>query len=223
MKTPINFIIALSVLTFANISAAAEPAYCNPATFFAKEVKHNNSKLERGHLYQLGEVKLLGVAVGNSKTSELVKFAMAQSSAEASDKYCTWYFNEGNSEAEAAFTHRYVSNPSGLTTTTGPAQYNKVLRNEFANSIPSFLSCAQNHKYIAMGCNGQKHRGPTVVGMLLAYSGCSPENAATIVNTIWGLNGVKAAVRLSIINEGKKLGNADPEARVRMQQAFGVQ
>lgn len=221
MKTPIRFILAFSILTFAHISSAAEPAYCNPSTFFAKEVKHNNKYLERGHLYQLGQTKLLGVAVGNSRTAEIIKFATANSSADASDKYCTWYLNEGNSDAERVFTHRYVSNPSGLTTTTGPKKYNEVLHNEFANAIPSFLSCAQNHKYIAMGCNGQKHRGPTVVGMLLAYSGCSPQNAATIVNTIWGLNGVKADVRLAIIAEGKKLGDADPEARVRMQQAFG--
>lgn len=217
---PSSFILGLA-LVFANIAYASEPSYCNPSVFYTKEIKHGNSKLKRGHLFKLGDTKIMGVAVGDSKATDLANFAMAQSTAEASDKFCTWYLNKGDKEAEAWFTHRYVSNPMLLTTTTGPKQYNQVLKNEFANSIPSFLSCAQNHKYVAMGCNGQKHRGPTVFGMMLAFSGCSPQNAATIVNTIWGLNGVKADVRLSIITEGKKLGDADPEARARMQQAFG--
>lgn len=214
--------LAFSITSVANATASTEPAYCNPTTFYSKETKVNNSELERAHLYLLGKTKVLGMAVGNSDATETANFAQTQSSARATDKFCTWYFNKGNKKAEAWFTHRYVSNPSGLTTVTGPQKYNETLKDEFANAIPSFLSCAKQHKYIAMGCDGQKHRGPTVFGMMLAYSGCSPQNAATIVNKVWGLNGVKAEVRLAIITEGKKLGDADPEARRQMQAAFGV-
>lgn len=224
MKPSFSILIGLafSISSIASAGTSTEPAYCNPNTFYSKEVNHGNSKLVRGHLYQLGSTKVMGVAVGNSKATDLANFAQKQSTARASDKYCTWYFNEGDSEAEAWFSHYYLPNPKGLTTTTGPKIYNDTIKDIFANTLPSFLSCAQNHKYIAMGCNGQKHRGPTVFGMMLAFSGCSPQNAATIVNNIWGLNGVKPEVRLSIINEGKKLGDADPEARYRMQQAFGA-
>ena len=220
MKTA-SLILGLT-LAFSLNSFGAEPSYCNPSTFLKKEIKHGNSKLVRGRLFQLGEAKVMGVAVGDSAAKDLVSFARSQSTAEASDKFCTWYYNEGDKEAEAWFTHRYVPNPLWLSASSAAKKYNSVLKDEFANSLPSFLSCARDHKYIAMGCNGQKHRGPSVFGMMLAFSGCSPQNAATIVNTVWGLNGVSADVRLSIINEGKKLGDADPEGRAQLQHAFGV-
>lgn len=35
------------------------------------------------------------------------------------------------------------------------------------------------------------------------------------------MNGVKPEVRQAIIEEGYKLGNADPEARLRMQKVLG--
>lgn len=200
---------------------AAEPSYCDPKTFFSKEVKFSN-KIERAHVYKLGDTLLMGAAVGSSKAKDLIKFEGEHSDATASDKYCTWYFNEGNDEAEASFTHIYLNNPSGLTTVTGPAEYSSKLKDTFANASVNFLKCATENNYIALGCNGQKHRGPTVFGMLLAFSGCSPENAATIVNTTWGLNGVKPEVRAAIIKEGQRLGDADPEARLRLQKAFGL-
>ncbi len=178
------------------------------------------TQLERAHLYTLGSVKLLGVAVGGSDTQDLIHFATSHSNTDSLEKYCTWYLNKGDDNAEAAFNHHYVNNPSSLNITTGPAQYRQVLKDEFAKARPNFLNCIEQNKYLAMGCNGQKHRGPTVFGMLLAFSGCSPQNAATIVNKVWGLNGVKPEVRLAIINEGKLLGDEDPEARDRMQKAF---
>lgn len=220
MKTT-KLIFSLT-LAFSLNCVAAEPSYCTPSVFFKKEIKHNNSKLIRGHLFKLGETKIMGVAVGDSEAKDLVNFAYAQSTAKASDKFCTWYYNEGNKEAEAWFTHRYVPNPIWLSASSGAKKYNEVLKNEFANSLPSFLSCARDHKYIAMGCDGQKHRGPSVFGMMLAFSGCSPQNAAKIVNSIWGLNNVSEKTRLGIITEGKKLGDADPEARRQLQRAFGV-
>ncbi|AZZ36367.1 hypothetical protein CIK05_06030 [Bdellovibrio sp. qaytius] len=226
MKSSLALFIGATLFSFTNAALAGgttEPDYCNPKVFYSKEIKTNNSKLERAHMYQLGQTKVMGVGVGDSKAQDLVNMASQQSTATASDKYCTWYFNEGNSQAESLFTHKYVPNPSGLSPATAAKKYNEALKDEFANSVPSFLSCAQNHKYIAMGCNGQKHRGPGVFGMMLAFSGCSPQNAATIVNTVWGLNGVDAATRLAIIAEGQKLGDADPEARARLQQAFGAE
>lgn len=208
-------------LAFSLNSMGAEPSYCAPSVFLKKEIKHNNNKLLRGRIFQLGETKVMGVAVGNSDARDLVNFAYAQSTAKAEDKFCTWYYNEGNKEAEAWFTHRYVPNPIWLTASSAAKKFGGVLRDEFAHAIPSFLSCAQNHKYIAMGCDGQKHRGPSVFGMMLAFSGCSPENAAAIVNTLWGLNNVSKTTRLSIITEGKRFGDLDPEGRRQLQQAFG--
>jgi hypothetical protein len=104
---------------------------------------------------------------------------------------------------------------------SGPAEYRAVLQDQFAKAPISFLSCLENNKILIMGCNAQMHRGPTVFGMLLSFSGCSAEHSAEIVNSLWGLNGVKAEVRLAIIDEGRKLGDEDPNARLRLQRAFG--
>lgn len=213
-------VLLLAVSISSSYAFAVEPSYCDPKAFFAKEVKFNN-KIERAHVYKLGDMLLMGAAIGNSKAKDLIKFETEHSDATAADKYCTWYFNEGDGEAEEMFTHIYLNNPSRLTTVTGPAEYSSKLKDVFANASVNFMKCATDHKYIALGCNGQKHRGPTVFGMLLAFSGCSPQNAATIVNTTWGLNGVKPEVRAAIIAEGKRLGDADPEARRRLQNAFG--
>ncbi|MBC7466831.1 MAG: hypothetical protein H7256_12640 [Bdellovibrio sp.] len=218
-------VLRLSILLFtvmtSSYSFAAEPSYCNPKVFFSKEVKMS-SRIKRAHVYKLGDTLLMGAAVGESDTNDLIQFESTHSNAAASNKYCTWYLNEGNSEAEQSFTHIYLNNPKGLTTVSGPAEYGSKLKETFANGPVNFLKCATDHNYIAMGCNGQKHRGPTAFGMLLAFSGCSVENAANIVNTTWGLNGVQAEVRAAIIAEGQRLGDADPEARRRLQQAFGL-
>ena len=212
--------ILLLSIVIGSYTFAAEPSYCDPKVFFSKEVKLT-SNIERAHVYKLGETLLMGAAVGSSKAEDLIQFESEHSDATTSEKYCTWYFNEGNGDAEKSFTHIYLNNPKGLTTVTGPAEFSSKLKEVFANDSVNFLKCATEHNYIAMGCNGQKHRGPTVFGMLLAFSGCSPENAATIVNTTWGLNGVQAEVRTAIIKEGQRLGDADPEARLRLQKAFG--
>lgn len=221
--TSLSILLGLGLFTITSIATAAEPAYCNPKTFYSKEIKHGNTKLKRARMFQLGETKVMGVAVGDSKAEDLVDFAYKNSDAKTSDKFCTWYYNDGNEKAEAWFNWNYVSNPMWMSPSTGAKKFSSALKNEFSKDETSFLSCAQNHKYIAMGCNGQKHRGPSVFGMMLAYSGCSVNNAATIVNTIWGLNGVGKDTRLAIINEGKKFGDADPEGRRRLQQSFGEQ
>jgi hypothetical protein len=66
------------------------------------------------------------------------------------------------------------------------------------------------------------HRGPTVFGMLLAYSGCSAEHSLEITNQIWGLNGVKRKVRLAIIRKAYELGNTQKESRKRLAELFSA-
>ncbi len=198
-----------------------EPSYCDPKTFLSLEKSVANKSIGNAHMFKLGDVTVLGAAVGNSDTDSLISYAKSASTAGSSDKYCTWYLNEGNGDAEDFFTHIYMTNPKDLNTSSGPQEYRRKLSQEFATARTSFLSCASKHKYLAMGCNGMKHRGPTVFGMMLAYSGCKPERASTIVNTLWGLNGVKPEVRLAIIREAKSIGDTDPGSRNSLQEAFG--
>lgn len=213
-------IILLSVVTLTQTASASEPAYCDPENFFKKEFDpHEN--IWRDHAFKFGDVILLGGAIGYSNSGKVREFAEENSTASEAEKYCTWYYNEGNDNAAGLFNHHYVSNPKKVTVVTGPKEYREVLKDQFAKSKTSFLSCLENHKILVMGCNGQMHRGPTVFGMLLGFSGCSSKNALTIVNKLWGKNGVKPEVRQAIIEEGYKLGSEDPQARLRMQKALG--
>lgn len=218
MKTFI--LILLSLVSFAQNSVAAEPAYCDPENFFQKEIE-TQAGIWRHHTFKFGNVILLGGAIGYSNPFKVTGFAEENSTVSGAEKYCTWYYNEGNDFASTLFNHFYVSNPQNVTVVTGPQEYREVLKDQFAKSNTNFLSCLESHKYLAMGCNGQMHRGPTVFGMLLSFSGCSSKNSLTIVNKLWGKNGVKPEVRQAIIEEGYKLGNEDPQARLRMQKVLG--
>lgn len=198
-----------------------EPAYCDPKTFLEKESKIDTSGMSAAHQFKLGDSTLLGVGVGNSDADALTDYATTNSTAGKSSNYCTWYYNEGNDDAENLFNHIYLTNPKDLTSTTGPREYSSKLKNQFADTTNSFITCLNDHKYIALGCNGMKHRGPTVFGMILAYSGCKPERASKVVNVVWGLNGVDEQVRLAIIREGKNLGDQNPSHREKLQQLLG--
>lgn len=218
MKT--FLLILLSLISIAQDSTASEPAYCDPETFFKNEIQ-TQAGIWRHHTFRFGDVILLGGAIGYSNPFKVTGFAENNSTATSAEKYCTWYYNEGNDFASTLFNHHYVSNPQKVTEVTGPEEYREVLKDQFAKANMSFLSCLENHKYLAMGCNGQMHRGPTVFGMLLSFSGCSSKNSLTIVNKLWGANGVKPEVRQAIIEEGFSLGNDDPQARLRMQKVLG--
>ena len=209
----------LSIVAVSHSVQAFEPAYCNPQNFLNKEIDPDDSIL-RDHAFKLGQVMVVGGAIGYTSAKKVIDFVENYSDATAADKYCTWYYNEGNEDASALFNHHYVTNPKKVTVTSGPKEYRQVLKNQFAQSKNSFLSCVEKHKILVMGCNGQMHRGPTVFGMMLSFSGCSSKNSLAIVNHLWGKNGVKNEVRQAIIEEGYKLGNEDPQARLRMQKAF---
>jgi hypothetical protein len=210
----------LSIVSISHSVFAAEPAYCNPKNFRSKEVDPHESIL-RDHAFQMGKVMIVGGAIGYSNSTKIGEFVENYSDASAADKYCTWYFNEGNDNAAEKFNHLYVTNPKKVTATSGAKEYRQVLKDQFAKSKTSFLSCIEKHKILVMGCNGQMHRGPTVFGMMLSFSGCSSKNSLAIVNDLWGKNGVKPEVRQAIIEEGFKMGSEDLQARLRMQKAFG--
>lgn len=216
-------LFVLTLLSFATVAqtvSAAEPAYCNPKNFMQHEVDPKEN-IWRDHAFQMGKVMIVGGAIGYSNSEKIAEFVENYSDATAADKYCTWYFNEGNDNAAAKFNHLYVTNPKKVTPTSGAKEYRQVLKDQFAKSKTSFLSCIEKHKILVMGCNGQMHRGPTVFGMMLGFSGCSSANSLAIVNKLWGKNGVTPEVRQAIIEEGFKMGSEDPQARLRMQKAFG--
>jgi hypothetical protein len=203
--------------------ADSEPAYCLPAAFHGRAVRFTAEEaagLSRLHAYRLGTVLLAGLAVGDSEQSQVRALAQRRGSAAAPEHYCTWYVNRGNPEAASTFFFRYVPNPSPLGAEAAAATYLDELGGWFLDKPDGFLGCAADHGYIALGCDGMMHRGPSVFGMVLAFSGCTPEHALEIVDDIWGLNGVPQGTRLAIIRAAHEHGRANPAQSARLRELF---
>jgi hypothetical protein len=216
--------VALAMLSGpAAFGQSTEPGYCDPAAFSKYEIANpaqGLDGLERLRAYRLGNVVLAGLAVGHSRDYAVRELAKRYAPGAAPDKYCTWYINKGNHEAERTFDHHYVPNPKGLNERTGPPAFMSELEGSFDHDATSFVACAEKYGYIAEGCNGQRHRGPTLFGMILAYSGCTPEHSAEIANAIWGLNDVAPEVRLAIIRAAYELGRENVNASAALAAAF---
>ncbi|HAR43332.1 MAG TPA: hypothetical protein DCS07_12000 [Bdellovibrionales bacterium] len=218
----------LFVLLLNGLSANAEsrvlqePAYCGPERFLSSELQvPGSASVQRLRAFRVGQTTLAGMAIGLSQALDVQKVAETFS-ATPEEKFCTWYLNSGNEEAEKLFHHIYLDSPLQMTPAGAAAKYRELLESFFTGSQSgaNFISCLENQKYLAFGCNGQSHRGPAVFGMLLTFSGCSPESAEQIVNQLWGLNGVDVKVRLAILNEAFELGNEHPDLRARLQDFF---
>tara|TARA_Y100000768_G_scaffold389007_1_gene390124 strand:- start:7154 stop:7801 length:648 start_codon:yes stop_codon:yes gene_type:complete len=191
-----------------------EPSFCDPEKFSSLEVKSQKEGLVRERSFRVGSLNLIGMAVGHSDTEAIKKLALEHSEFREEEKYCTFYLNKGEQDKEEAFNHHYLMAPY-LRIRHGKimSQYSKVLRPVFEENPVTMVSCAKEHGYIALGCNGQKHRGPTAFAMLLAYVGCNPNNAVNIVNSIWGKNWVRFATRWKLANMAHQWGQENPKNR----------
>lgn len=238
MRTWIVFIFLASTFIFHHTTFAGdEPKYCDPAKFDLTEINledtvgdwADNDIMLRIHGFKLGKVMLIGLGVGKTDVELTKRMALYWSPDSANNKYCTWYHNHASDpseinqlEAEQAFIHRdIVKNPKKMTKQEAKLTFTNVLRSSFELNKESFINCAQNYNYIAIGCNSQEHRGPTAFGFLLAFSGCEPKHALEITNQIWGLNMVKRAVRKAAIEAGYELGKEMKTERKILQRAFG--
>lgn len=218
-------ILVLSLLFSLNTYAQKfrdEPAYCAPETFASLEIQNPIPAAEQKNLlrlraFKLGQTVLAGMAVGDSKTPSTLKFAAATASYNVDqDKYCTWYFARSNKAALKTFISHELPDPFSIKVETAPKIFmNAIQSSFFEDGRLSFMDCAQNHHYIGMGCTEQRHRGPTVFGMLLAFSGCTADHANQIVNNAWGLNGLKPEVRLAAIKAAYDYGAQHPNERAR--------
>ena len=219
-----KLVLVLLVASIFNTTAFAldkgEPAFCDPSTFFSLEKKADREGLLKDRMYQIGGLTLTGLAVGHSNPEKVAGLAMTTTKGDfrADEKYCTFYLNKGESAQEEMFNHHYLAAPyAKFRHKKLKRQYTKALLPVFEGNGTTFLSCAKDHGYIAMGCNGQKHRGPTAVAMLLAYAGCNPNNAVNIVNSVWGKNMVRFATRWKLAKMAYGWGSANPKNRAQLQ------
>lgn len=215
--------LATAAFLFASISAlassalAAEPSYCKLENFKKLERGNNVPYLDRAHVFQVGQLTLAGLGVGNSDHRYVQSLADQYGEFQAYEKSCTFYFNDGNDEAAKAFNHQYVTSPI-LKSKKVAEKYDAVITPLLDQTAVNMVSCAENHRFLAMGCDGMRHRGPSVFAMLLAYSGCTAESATKIANAVWGTNHVPTGTRTAIAQKGFEAGNRNPQGRARLQK-----
>ncbi len=211
----VSYISAL-MLTFVSIfaGAATEPRFCDPAKIEQYERGNNIPYLKRAHVYQFGKLTLAGLAVGSSDYRYVQ--SLAKQYGVTDNKSCTWYFNTGNDDAKAAFNYRPLPRP-WLRSPSIAKEFATRLDGVFDRSPQNFLKCARDENFIAMGCDGQKHRGPSVFAALLAYAGCTPDHAMQIANKVWGQNMVSKATRQAIAEIGAQAAAENPEAAGEMR------
>jgi hypothetical protein len=216
MAIRIFALVAISL--FSVHGFAAEPAYCNPDNFgkFEQEVAAEGAR--RLHVYQVGQLTLVGLGIGTTPVAITMSLANQLGGVGSDKNYCTWYLNDGNDDAAKMFTHRYVPRPWFWDSKKKIVnKYVTRLKSSFADDPINMVECAVDQGYLAVGCDGMKHRGPSVFAMFLAYSGCEPKHAAAIANQIWGLDTVPENMRLGIAKAGYQLGNQNPAARQALQ------
>jgi len=208
-------LLALPLLTISPTHAEmlpspVEPSFCAPDVFLTHEIPEEGAEgIKRLHAYRLGAVVLAGMAIGESDAGSVSRLA-ERHGVTSEERFCTWYVNKGNAEAEQRFRQIYLPNPSSLSPDEAAGRYGEQLGPAFAEGRASIWWCLEEKGFLAVGCNGQLHRGPTVFGMVLAALGCSAEHAAEIVNRIWGLNGVPPATRFAAIKRASDLGFRPP-------------
>lgn len=209
-------------LLISNFVHAAEPAYCDSKNFSKFESKYASSaNLERLHVFKIGKLTLAGLGVGKSDQMAVESMANDLGSVPKSEKSCTWYFNEGAEDAANSFVHKYVSGPYFWNSKSKIVkEYTSVLKDSFDTEQINMVNCATKYNYLAMGCNSQKHRGPSVFAMFLSYSGCSPKNAVKIANKLWGTNHVPTSTREALAAEAYKWGSAHPKQRAALQEVM---
>ena len=158
------------------------------------------------------------MAVGDSEISFVDSIAERLAQVPRSEKSCTWYMNKGNPDAEALFNHAYVPGPFPWTSKEKVAdEYLEKIAPHFAENDINIVNCARKYNYVAFGCNGQKHRGPSTFAMFLAVAGCEPKNTAAIAKRIWGSNHVSSEHRTEISQRGRQLALANPAIRANLQ------
>ena len=220
MRISALIVLISSFLSYKGFSQV-EPSFCNLNTFKTLEVIYPNSDSPRRlRVFKVGEVVLAGMGVGTSSPGEVADVAREYSEVRGKQNYCTWYWNTLNPVSAVRFNWEHLSHPNSGKLKNRVKEYSKnVLPTFFKNKI-NMVKCAKDFGYVGMGCNSQKHRGPTVFAMLLAFSGCSAQSASEIANEIWGLNGVEPLNRLALVQLAYEYGKQNPNESKELRELF---
>jgi hypothetical protein len=176
-------------------------------------------------LFKLEQFVLLCIAVGTSSDKRVINFCKKYS--KQSDrgrmhdgKFNTWYFNDGDHDfdqinAKETFHHFPVKHNPIYAWSTKPFL-------PIVNELEHMILTAERHGYLAFGCDGNKHRGPSVFAMFLCLAGIPPKEATKAANEFFGSNFVMFFVRKRIAKLGWEHGNKNPELRKRLRILMGL-
>ncbi len=214
-----NYFKVLSLAFFVATLQAQEPEWCDPKSF--DRYLHYANPAERTYAFKIGQITLVGLPIGRLGVDPVVEYAQRFSrGARASEGYCTWYMNDSDPEAARTFLHSPLPAPASIVSWRLRDQFIAVLEEGVRHHPRGFISCLARRKYMALGCDQMKHRGPTAFAMILAFSGCKAGNASRIANSYWGLNWVPSWVRRGIVDEAYERGAELPRERARLQKLF---
>ncbi len=234
------------------LDAGKKDGYCDPNFYQGEALRahpervttpDSNSRVIR---IQIGQVVLYGSPVGNDSSGKRSLAIAAKNNVGAEAKYCTFYVSGGNDKPGELFIQRSLLNQDPRTILdrkingrpitdeeVGSIYYGVVGKTFYQDNAsgrpeyePSMLSCLRDYRFLNVGCDGMKHRGPTVFAMLLSFSGCAPWRSAVIANLLWDSNGVPFQVRYDAASTAWKQGQgplADFQARaasIQLQAYF---
>jgi hypothetical protein len=170
-------------------------------------------------LFRFKNFKLLSAAIGTSADERII-----QSCRENSDGddgfFNTWYFNSGDMDFDTIDAKKIFH--------WWPVKHNPIWNwspkpfEPIRDQLAWMISTAEEHGYLAMGCDGNKHRGPSVFAMFLSLAGYEPKIATDIANHFFGSNFVMHWVRARIARLGWELGNQRPDLRLRAAKLLEV-
>lgn len=206
---------------------AEQPEFCEKQNFLSKETSLPERLVYRGHAFRVGQATLVGLAIGFSPVNEVMELARSiTSGASEANGFHTWYFSSDYEFAASKFNDYDLPSPAlselkDIDRTTLVDAFDHAFTEMLDPERPrNFINALETDSFLALGCDAERHRGPTVFGMVLAASGCSSQQAAEIVNTVWGLNTVPEDLRLEIIERASKIGDAHPLWRERLRRVL---
>jgi hypothetical protein len=169
-------------------------------------------------LFVFDKFSLLSCAVGTSSDQRLINECASRSKDGQDGKYNTFYFNSSDLDFDKIDAKKIFH---WLPVKDNPIWHWST--EEFLpirDALKDMVEVGERHEYLAMGCDGNKHRGPSVFAMFLSLAGVEPKEATRIANKFFGCNFVLPFVRARIAKLGYDLGNQNPELRARAQRLF---
>jgi hypothetical protein len=197
-------VAAFTTLLFLTIQGKvfASPTFCSLNNLLDKKIPYSSKGIDRAHIFKIGKISLAGLAVGTSDASAVEKMAQGFGGRNS----CVWYLNKGNKKAQELFSHYPLPYPKE---NADLSRFEDFMEEMISSG--KFETCIKEDHFLTLGCNEMKHRGPTAMGMILAFAGCSALEASNIVNGLWGLNGVDESIRLEVINQGVEYRKRYPQ------------